>query len=72
MDDITQKIYNLVKKKMREQGAYDLEAYGEFIDESIEYYQSKGLLEDDDNLEFIKNQLLEMFEVASDNLSDDE
>jgi len=72
MDDLTQKIYNLVKKKMREQGAYDLGAYGEFVDEAIEYYQEKGLLEDDDNLEFIKDQLMEMFETASDNMIDSE
>jgi len=72
MDDMTQKIYVLVKRKMREQGAYDLDAYGEFVDEAIEYYQEKGLLEDDDNLEFIKDQVMAMHDSASENLSDED
>jgi hypothetical protein len=62
MDEITQEIYNLVKKKMAEQGAYDRDAYADFIDETIEYFYEKGKLGDDENEELIKDQLMAMWE----------
>lgn len=71
MDGITQDIYALVKKKMREQGAYDREAYAEFVDETIDYFYEKGKLGDDENEEFIKDQLMAMWENLSDGLADD-
>lgn len=72
MDEITQDMYQLIKTKVREQGAYDLDAYSEVVDEVIDYYLEKGKLEDDDNLSFIKDQLMSMHESATDQLSDDE
>ena len=72
MDETINEIYQLVKKKMREQGAYDRDAYTELVDETVEYFIEKGKLDDDDNLEFIKDQLDEMFEVATDSLADEE
>jgi polyhydroxyalkanoate synthesis regulator phasin len=72
MDEITQEMYQLVKNKVREQAAYDLDAYSEVVDEVIDYYLEKGKLEDDDNLSFIKDQLMSMHESATDQLSDDE
>ena len=62
MEGATQEILNLVKKKMREQGAYDREAYRQFIEETIAYFEEKGKLTDDDNLEFMEDQLLDMWE----------
>ena len=70
MDDITQKILTLTKKKMREAGAYDRDVYLEFIDESIEYYVNKGLIDIDENTEFIKDQLNPLYDAVTDSLSD--
>jgi hypothetical protein len=69
MDSLTEEILQLVKKKMREQGAYDRSAYHEFIEETIEYFKEKGKLTDDDNEEFIVDQLLEMWESVEEKLA---
>jgi len=61
MDEIIYKILSLVKKKMREQGAYDREDYKQFIEETIAYFEEKGKLADD-NLEFMEDQLLDIWE----------
>lgn len=66
MDGITEEILNLVKKKMREQAAYDRDAYKELVQETIEYFREKGKLTDDDNDEFIEDQLMGMWEVVQD------
>ena len=71
MDDIAQKILALTKKKMREAGAYDYDAYLEFIDESLEYYVNKGLIDIDENTEFIKDQLEQQFDTVADALADE-
>lgn len=70
MDEVVQEIYSLVKKKMREQGAYDREAYSQFIDETIDYFYEKGKLSEDENEEFIKGQLIALWENLEDNLAD--
>lgn len=62
MDTLTEEILNLVKKKMAEQGAYDRDAYKELVEETIEYFREKGKLTDDDNDEFIEDQLMGMWE----------
>jgi hypothetical protein len=69
MDSLTEEILQLVKKKMREQGAYDRAAYREFIEETVEYFKEKGKLTDDDNEEFIIDQLMEMWEVVEERLA---
>lgn len=61
MEGITKEVLNLVKKKMKEQGAFDRDAYKQFVEETIEYFQEKGKLTDDDNLEFIEDQLLDLW-----------
>ena len=61
MEGIIEEILNLVKKKMKEQGGFDRDAYKQFVEETIEYFQEKGKLTDDDNLEFIEDQLLDMW-----------
>ena len=64
-----EEILELVKKKMKEQGGYDREAYKEFVEETIEYFIEKGKLSDDENLEFIKDTLLEMWEGVEEELA---
>lgn len=57
---------------MREQGAYDRDAYRQVVEETIEYYRERGLLTDDDNDEFIENQLLDMWSTVQENLKNTE
>lgn len=68
--ETVEEILELVKKKMKEQAAYDREAYKEIVEETIEYFEEKGKLSDEENVEFIKDQLLEMWEVVEDELAD--
>ncbi len=72
MEPITQEILDLIKIKMREQGAYDRDAYRQVVEETIEYYRERGLLTDDDNDEFIENQLLDMWSTVQENLKNTE
>lgn len=72
MEPITQEIFELVKIKMQEQGAYDRDAFREVVEETVEYYRERGLLTDDDNDEFIKDQLLEQWEWLQEHLKDRE
>jgi len=62
MDETIYEILNLVKKKMREQGAFNREAFKQFVEETIDYFEEKGKLTDDDNLEFMEDQLLDRWE----------
>jgi hypothetical protein len=71
MDIISAEILLLVKKKMAEQGAYDRNSYDLIVEEAIDYFKEKGKLTDEDNEQFIKDQLAEMFEAARDNLADE-
>ncbi len=61
MEPIAEEILTLVKKKMAEQAAYDRDAYKELVEETIEYFREKGKLTDDDNDEFIEDQLMDMW-----------
>lgn len=70
MDSSVEEIYNLVKKKMQEQGAFDREAYRNFVSEAIFYYHEKGRLTDDDNEEFIEKRMMDMYELAKDEVSE--
>ncbi len=62
MEALLENILSLVKKKMQEQGGYSRDAYNDFIDETVEYYKQKGKITDDDNEEFIKDRLMEMWD----------
>ncbi|MBU4216642.1 hypothetical protein L6270_00635 [Candidatus Parcubacteria bacterium] len=66
-----EKILSLTKKKMNESGAYSREAFEQFVEEAIDYYLQKGELSDDDNLEFIEDQVMEMYDVVKETISDD-
>ncbi len=70
MDPITQEIFELVKLKVAEQAAYDRDAYKQIVEETIEYYRERGLLTDDDNDEFIEDQILEMWEYIQEHSKD--
>lgn len=70
MEAIIDEILQLVKKKMREQGSYDRDTFKELIEETIEYYRQKGKLTDEDNDEFIEDQLLDMWENVSDGFAE--
>jgi len=72
MDPITQEIFELVKVKMIETGGYDRDAYKQIVEETIEYYRERGLLSDDDNDEFIKDQILDMWDYVQDHLKNEE
>jgi hypothetical protein len=69
MEDIIQRILTLVKKKMKEQGAYDRDAYKSLVEESIEYYKGKGVITDDENTEFIEDRMMEMWPSVQESLS---
>lgn len=70
MEEITEEILTLVKKKMKEQAAYDRAAYQELVEETIEYFREKGKLVDDDNDKFIEDQLLSMWEIVQDEFAE--
>lgn len=69
MENIAAEILQLVKKKMKEQGAYDRESYDEFIAESIEYFKERGKMSDDENEGLILAELDEMFEHVKDTMA---
>lgn len=71
MDPITSEIYGLVKKKVAEQGAFDRDAYDQIVEETIYYFKEKGKLTDEDNEEFIKDELSEMYEILRDELAEE-
>ena len=58
-----EEILSLVKKKMREQGGYTRDAYKQYVVETIDYFLEKGKLTDDDNLEFIEDRLMDIWET---------
>ena len=59
-----EEILSLVKKKMREQGGYTRDAYKQYVAETIDYFLEKGKLTDDDNLEFIEDRLMDIWETV--------
>ncbi len=70
METEVEEILQLVKKKMKEQGSYDRDTYKELIEETIEYFRQKGKLTDEDNDEFIEDQLLDMWESVQDSFAE--
>ncbi|MCX6799659.1 MAG: hypothetical protein NT091_00735 [Candidatus Falkowbacteria bacterium] len=72
MEQLSYEILDLVKRKMREQGAYDEDAYKEYIQETIEYFREKGKLTDEDNDELIEDELVNAWENVKDDLAVEE
>lgn len=71
MDEIMQDILQLARKKMRESGEYDREAYRQYVEESIDYYLEKGRLTEEDNLDLIQEQLMELHGEVEDKEADE-
>lgn len=69
MESIIQEILDLVKIKMKEQGAYDRDAYKQFVDETIDYFQEKGKISEDDNVEFMEARLMDMWGDVQESLA---
>ncbi len=70
MDETSTEILELVKKKMVEQAAFDRASYEELVEETLEYFYEKGKLTDEDNVEFMKDELMAMFETVEDELAE--
>lgn len=70
MEVVAEEILRLVKKKMAEQGAYSRDAYKQYVSETIDYFLEKGKLTDDDNLEFIENRLMNIYESVRNGFSE--
>lgn len=49
MENTIQEILLLVKKKTREQGAYDRDVYKQLIEETIAYFKERSKITDDEN-----------------------
>ena len=64
MESLAQEIFDVVKIKIRQQGAYTRDAYKQLIEETIEEFRAKGKLTDDDVDEFIEDKLMTMWEEA--------
>ncbi len=62
MEETIQEVLLLVKKKMREQGAYDRGAYKQLVEETIDYFKERGKIFDDGNNEFVETQLMNMYD----------
>ncbi len=62
MDEIISEILDTVKLKMEEQGAFDRDAYEEFIEETIQDFREYGKLTDEDSDEYIKDELMKIWE----------
>ncbi|MDD4332533.1 MAG: hypothetical protein PHT51_00250 [Patescibacteria group bacterium] len=71
MEEIINEIIALTKKKMREQGGYDRDAYKQFVEETIEYYLEKGKLDDDENLELLETEILERWDNIKETLANE-
>lgn len=61
MEIIIEEILQLVKKKMKEQAAYDRNAFNQLADESIHYFLERGKLSEEDNIQFIKTRLIDQW-----------
>ncbi len=70
MEEQIGEILELTKKKMQEQGAFDRDAYKNLVEETIDYFVEKGKLTDDDNLEFIEDRLLDMYDDVREGFED--
>ena len=69
MESITEEILHLVKQKMTAQGAFNRDAYKQYIEETIDDFIAQGKLTDDDNLEFMEDKLIDMWEAVNEALA---
>lgn len=69
MEPLVQEIFELVMVKLREQAAFTREAYREIVQETIDYFNERGKIDDDENMQFIEDQLLAMWEQVETQLA---
>ncbi len=69
MEVIIQEVLRLVKKKMEEQGGYNIDAYRQYVGETIEYFIEKGKISEEDNTQFIEDRLIEIWPQVEKNIS---
>lgn len=70
MDTLSSEIYQLVKKRAVEQAAFSRSSYLNIVEETIDYFRQKGKLTDEDNEEFIKEELAGMLEALKDEVAE--
>ncbi len=71
MEPLAQEIFELVLVKLREQAAYTRDAYKQLVEETIDYFNERGKVDDDDNMEFIEDQLMSMWEQVETELGEE-
>ncbi len=69
MEQIVTEILQIVKNKMKEQGAYDRPSFHSYIEETIEELKSQGIITDDDNDELIEDKALSQWPEVEEWLS---
>lgn len=71
MEEIINEVLQLVKKKMREQGAFSRDAYKQFVVETLDYFIEKGKISEDDNLKFMEDRLMDMWEAVEEKFDEE-
>jgi hypothetical protein len=72
MEPLTQEIFELVMIKLREQAAYNRDAYKQLVEETLDYFNERGKIDEDENVEFIEDQLMNMWEQVETELGEEQ
>ena len=71
MEPLAQEIFELVMIKLREQAAYNRDAYKQLVEETLDYFNERGKIDEDENVEFIEDQLMNMLEQVETELGEE-
>lgn len=71
MEPLAQEIFELVLVKLREQAAYTRDAYKQLVEETIDYFNERGKIDEDENMQFIEDQLMNMWEQVETELGEE-
>lgn len=71
MEPLAQEIFELVMIKLREQAAYNRDAYKQLVEETLDYFNERGKIDEDENVEFIEDQLMNMWEQVETELGEE-
>ncbi|HRH33087.1 MAG TPA: hypothetical protein PK720_03050 [bacterium] len=72
MEPLAQEIFELVMIKLREQAAYNRDAYKQLVEETLDYFNERGKIDEDENVEFIEDQLMNMWEQVETELGEEQ
>jgi hypothetical protein len=72
MEPLTQEIFELVMIKLRVQAAYNRDAYKQLVEETLDYFNERGKIDEDENVEFIEDQLMNMWEQVETELGEEQ